>query len=268
MFEGLLGGEAGEDERDGEGKMSKRKDLVGEVFSDLEVIKYLYTDKHKKIRWLCKCSCGNFCTASGNHLKQGLTKSCGHRLITVCKEVNTTHGFRSTRQYNIWCGMKERCDNPNSKNYDLYGGRGISYPLKWRTFDGFWEDMSEGYEDHLTLERKNPDVGYSSSNCEWATTHEQSRNHRMGKNNTSGVMGVTLNVQRGQWTAIWNDSTGKQRNRSFSINKYGEELAFQLACDARLKELGDLEKDGIFYSEFHGNKQQERKVAHEHGSTQ
>jgi hypothetical protein len=240
--------------------MIKRKDLSGQVFEDLEVVKYLYTDKNKKAKWLCKCACGNFCTASGNHLVQGRTKSCGHRLITVCREVNTTHGMRSSRQYRIWCGMKERCDNPNSKNYQLYGGRGISYTPRWAEFEGFWEDMHTGYEPHLTLERKNPDIGYSPDNCVWATTHEQARNHRAGKNNTSGVMGVFLNTQRGQWTALWNDSGGRQRNSSFSIKKYGENAAFQLACEARLQEIANLEKEGIFYSEFHGNKQQEGEL--------
>ena len=38
-----------------------------------------------------------------------------------------THGMSKTRPYEIWIGVKKRCDNPKHKNYDRYGGRGIKY---------------------------------------------------------------------------------------------------------------------------------------------
>lgn len=36
------------------------------------------------------------------------------------------HGKRFTSEYSIWHGVKNRCTNPNVRQYKRYGGRGIS----------------------------------------------------------------------------------------------------------------------------------------------
>lgn len=36
---------------------------------------------------------------------------------------NRTHGMFGTSLYRIWSGMLQRCNNPNSKYYEYYGGR-------------------------------------------------------------------------------------------------------------------------------------------------
>ena len=57
---------------------------------------------------------------------------------------------------------------------------------------------------------------------------------RMQSNNKSGIVGV----RRGRtawsatWSATWTEN-GTQFHRSFSIDKFGEEEAFRLACQAR-----------------------------------
>ncbi len=57
---------------------------------------------------------------------------------------------------------------------------------------------------------------------------------RMQSNNKSGIVGV----RRGRtawsdvWSATWTEN-GKQFHRSFSIEKFGEDEAFRLACRAR-----------------------------------
>jgi hypothetical protein len=88
------------------------------------------------------------------------------------------HGMRRTRQYTIYCNMKKRCDNPHSPDYPRYGGRGIKYCNKWATFEGFWDDMKEGYTDDLTLDRKDNNQGYSKDNCQWASRKVQDNNRR------------------------------------------------------------------------------------------
>jgi hypothetical protein len=74
--------------------------------------------------------------------------------------------------------MKQRCQNPKSKSYAGYGGRGITVCEKWQTFEGFFEDMGEQPEG-LSLERKENDLGYTLENCKWATAKEQMRNRRV-----------------------------------------------------------------------------------------
>lgn len=60
--------------------MGRLKDITGQRFGNLTVIKYLRTDKtahgHYAI-WECKCDCGNITEVSTHSLKSGNTKSCG-----------------------------------------------------------------------------------------------------------------------------------------------------------------------------------------------
>ena len=57
---------------------------------------------------------------------------------------------------------------------------------------------------------------------------------RIQSNNKSGIVGV----RRGKtawsetWSATWTEN-GRQFHRSFSIDKFGEDEAFKLACQAR-----------------------------------
>lgn len=56
--------------------MPKIKDLDGQRFSNLVVLKYLGIEKHKA-QWQCKCDCGNIAIVSSSNLIAGNTKSCG-----------------------------------------------------------------------------------------------------------------------------------------------------------------------------------------------
>ncbi len=73
--------------------------------------------------------------------------------------------------------MKDRCLNPNDKNYKNYGGRGITVCERWMDFTNFLADMGEKPEG-LTLDRINNDGNYEPGNCRWATWKEQRRNQR------------------------------------------------------------------------------------------
>ena len=90
-----------------------------------------------------------------------------------------THGQRNTRLYHIWTSMKQRCCNPNHKYYNLYGGRGISVCEEWLNFEPFYEwAKASGYNDKLTIDRKDNDKGYSPDNCRWTTQKVQCNNRR------------------------------------------------------------------------------------------
>lgn len=91
------------------------------------------------------------------------------------------HGLGHTRQWYIWANMKKRCNNKKAFAYDRYGGRDIGYDPKWETFIGFWEDMAEGYQPNLTLERINNEEGYTKKNCSWIPQSEQGRNQSSNK---------------------------------------------------------------------------------------
>jgi hypothetical protein len=76
--------------------------------------------------------------------------------------------------------MLERCENKKHVHFANYGGRGVSVCEKWKSFDGFFEDMGVRPEGK-TLDRIDSDLGYCKSNCRWATRIEQSRNRRSSR---------------------------------------------------------------------------------------
>lgn len=96
---------------------------------------------------------------------------------------NYKHGMRGTRPYSIWQAMKARCDKKTTINYQYYGGKGVSYDPRWGSFIEFWNDMSKGYSDGLTLDRINSDNDYTKDNCRWISIQKQqfnkSTNHKV-----------------------------------------------------------------------------------------
>jgi len=91
--------------------------------------------------------------------------------------------------YVSWRGMLERCKNKNHKNYDSYGGRGITVHETWAKFENFLRDMGPRPLGK-TLDRINNAEGYSKENCRWATRSEQSINTRTYVNNKLGQRNI------------------------------------------------------------------------------
>lgn len=106
----------------------------------------------------------------------------------------TIHGHaargRQSRTYRAWKEMKSRCDNSNNSRFRDWGGRGITYPRRWKKFENFLDDMGE-CPLGLTLDRKNNNGNYSKVNCRWATWDTQYNNRRTNNNSLSKSETVT-----------------------------------------------------------------------------
>lgn len=76
---------------------------------------------------------------------------------------------KKTRLYQIWSGIKQRCNNPNCNRYQYYGAKGIKMCEEWsqsyKTFAAW--SYSNGYADNLTIDRIDSDKDYCPQNCRW-----------------------------------------------------------------------------------------------------
>lgn len=149
-------------------------DIVGMVVGRLTVISHV-----GGLKWLCVCECGEQITAFRSNLVTGRSTSCGCRRKETLSRVRTTHGKRSSSEYRVWLGMKQRCLNPKNPSYSYYGGRGIRVCDSWvGSFEMFLSDMGPRPSLAYSIDRRNNDGNYEPGNCIWATHTEQMNNTR------------------------------------------------------------------------------------------
>lgn len=122
----------------------------------------------------------------------------------------------------------------------------------WELFYGAIED---GWQvDHIDGDSLNNNI----NNLRCVKNITNSRNQKFRSTNTSEVCGVGMLINKTKsgenryWKAQWNTLDGKRCAKCFSINKLGNEEAFRLACEYRLKMIAELNAQGAGYSSRHG----------------
>lgn len=163
----------------------KLRDMTGSRFGRLTVLGRASGGDSRKVYWLCRCDCGNETTVRGDHLRYGLTSSCGCYQSEYRTMSHTTHGGYHTRLYKVYRTMLARCGNPNSSEYKNYGGRGISVCEEWKnSFPTFREwALAHGYDENAargdcTIDRIDVDGNYEPNNCRWVSSLVQAQNKR------------------------------------------------------------------------------------------
>lgn len=241
--------------------LKEELNLVGKVFSELTVLalheESRVLKKGKTRQWICQCSCGKQTVAASSNLKSGDTKSCGHLKHIA---YNKKPGEHRSKVYSAWKNAKYRCYNDDYLSSDNYKGRGIVMSDEFiNDFEAFYNYIGDPPSKRHTLERIDVNGNYERGNLTWALPDKQARNKIKSKKNTSGVTGVTIKTENGFTSAVafWREfSPEKQKmivkNKSFSYNKYGEDLAFKLACEYREQMIQKLNEQGYGYSENHG----------------
>jgi hypothetical protein len=134
------------------------------------------------LMWVCRCICGTERVVLGDSLTYSKSKSCGCTKAEITRKTMTTHGQSGrTSEYLAWASMKNRCLNPNNKDYPYYGGRGIMIYEPWiDSFEAFYAYIGPKPSRNHSLDRwPNNDTGhYEPGNIRWATRKEQSNNTR------------------------------------------------------------------------------------------
>ena len=205
--------------------MGKRRDLSGQKFGRLIVIEpaedVICKNGKPKSRWKCVCDCGNEKIVYGENLTAGYTQSCGCIQRARASEATKTHGDSSSRLYAVWCAIKQRCMNENSKHYNKYGGRGITICDEWTNdFSLFkeWANLT-GYDEHAprgecTIDRIDNNKGYYPDNCRWVNQETQMNNVSYNRYITYQGVQYTLS----ELAKAHNIDAAKLRQR---IDRYG-----------------------------------------------
>jgi len=110
------------------------------------------------------------------------------------------HGFAVAGQrhylYSLWQSRKNACTNPQRREWNYYGGRGITFHGEWADdFTKFfnWVETNLGERpDGMSLDRIDNALGYEPGNLRWATAQQQAQNRRDNVELTHPITGETL----------------------------------------------------------------------------
>lgn len=163
--------------------MPKFIDITGKKYGRLTVLERDFSKGKKRTYWKCQCECGNQTIVDGVKLKNGSTKSCGclndeNRKKHI--ELFTKHNMRNSPLYDVWCGLRSRCERESNSSYKYYGAKGIKVCDDWKGANGFQKfyewSLNNGYGIGLTIDRINVNGDYEPKNCRWVSMKTQSNN--------------------------------------------------------------------------------------------
>lgn len=130
----------------------------------------IYTDNGRRVR--AECACGMVTRPRHQDVRTGAVQSCGG-----CQprrtSIQITQGQSRTKLYQVWSNMRDRC----ARRLD-YRDKGITVWEYWQNdFEAFrsWA-LDNGFEEELTLDRRDNAMGYRPSNCRFVTHAIQKQN--------------------------------------------------------------------------------------------
>ena len=141
--------------------MCRFKDLTGQKFGRLTVLKYIKSTKTGKPIWLCECDCGNKKEILGESLLSGNTRSCG----CIYKEILLRENNKNFVQ-NTNVAILDSLLKSNISKVTKSGVKGVGWDKKrgkWRAYImlqkkyyhlGYFADIEKAIEARKEAEEK------------------------------------------------------------------------------------------------------------------
>ena len=171
----------------------------------------------------------------GHYIYKGICNECGYEkyahygdfnsmnhVTTICNHIDVDGKYiryvswNNKRIRKIFFGMKNRCYNENDESYQWYGFKGVRICDEWINNPKLFEDWSikNGYDDNLTIDRKDENKDYCPENCRWIPLEENSK-----YKSTTCLINVDGEVHTGR---EWSKVLGLGTNRiNTYIRQYG-----------------------------------------------
>lgn len=187
--------------------MARGESIQGKRFGRLIAVSESDQRQGRKIKWLCRCDCGNECLVRRSDLVSGNTKSCGCLAGEVRGKASITHGMTGTAIYNRWGSMIQRCKSDPHYTH-------VNVCERWASsFEAFYEDMGD-IPEGASIERIDQLGDYEPENCVWATDKQQANNRRTSK--IVEYMGARKTLMQ------WSDHLGFDYDKvKYRLNRLG-----------------------------------------------
>lgn len=130
------------------------------------------------VEYEVECKCGTITWVRANSFWGGHSKSCGCLKLeksAVQGKLSRKHGMSRTPEWDAYVHAEQRCNNPKTKGYKDYGGRGIKF--LFTSFEQFFAKLGKRPKGK-TLDRINNEGNYEPGNVRWATYLQQANNRR------------------------------------------------------------------------------------------
>ena len=139
------------------------------------------------------------------------------------------HGEHGTSLYKKWKSMRGRV-----ASHSHYIAHNIKCCSEWDNYVVFKEwAVANGYDDSLSLDRKDTFGNYTPYNCRWVSKTVQSENAQKRKDNSSGYRGVSFDKESKKYKVQI-----QVNKKKVYLGRYETAIEGAIAFDTYVKAIG------------------------------